>query len=175
MKSQKDRVRQIASIVCTLTKVRLYAQALLVWDKHQVEEEPIESFSGCCIKSNGKSSSVRNPNVAINGVTSSHREICLYDSKKESSWHPKWHGDKRKGSSPERVWLPGSNCSWDPSAFLNPPIRLVAFAVLLYPPDSKLFFLHCLKLDTLSYQKKNPNYNTFQKKVLFFRWVRIYS
>lgn len=127
---------------------------------------------GCCIKSNGKNSSVRNSSGVINGVTSSHRETCLYYSKKELSWHPKWHVDKRKGSSPEKVWLPGSNCSWGPSAFLPPPIWLVVFASTPVPTN----FSYTVSNWILCYQKKNPNYDTFQKKVLFFfSWVRIYS
>ena len=113
--------------------------------------------------------------AAINGVTSSHVEIYLYDSKEDSSQHPKWHGDKRKAWSPDRRRLPASSCSRDPSTFLPLPSLVICLSSTPLPNKFQMLFLTLPQIDFYHLQKKNPNYYTFQKKVLFFSWVRIYS
>lgn len=92
----------------------------------------------------------------------------LYCSKKQWSRHSKWHRDKRKGSSPDKVWLPGSNCSWGPTTFLSFP--LLGYLPSLYSFTQQILglFLKLPQIGFLALKKKCISIITTSRRFFFF-------
>lgn len=70
-------------------------------------------------------------------------------------------------SSPDRVWSPGFYCSRGPSTFLPPSSLVIYLSCIPLLNELQIFFLMLPQTGFYPLKKKNANFYTFRKKILF--------